>query len=149
IVWAGRPTHNNDLNRSMRLGEFAPIAALDGVALLSLQKGEGQKAIAEYYGRAPLLNLGAEIDDFLDTMSIIDLIDVVVTVDTAIAHLAAAMGKPAWILLPLAPDWRWLLERADSPWYPSARLFRQRSAGDWSGVMRDVAKALSELGPGE
>jgi tetratricopeptide (TPR) repeat protein len=149
IVWAGRPTHNNDLNRSMRLGEFAPIAALDGVALLSLQKGEGQKAIAEYYGRAPLFNLGAEVDDFLDTMSIIDLIDVVVTVDTAIAHLAAAMGKPAWILLPLAPDWRWLLERADSPWYPSARLFRQRSAGDWSGVMREVAKALSELGPGE
>jgi tetratricopeptide (TPR) repeat protein len=149
IAWAGRPTHNNDLNRSMRLGEFAPIAALEGVALLSLQKGEGQKAIAEYYGRAPLFNLGAEVDDFLDTMSIIDLLDIVVTVDTAIAHLAAAMGKPVWILLPLAPDWRWLLERADSPWYPSARLFRQRSAGDWSGVMRDVAKALSELGPGE
>jgi len=149
IAWAGRPTHNNDLNRSMRLGEFAPIAALEGVALLSLQKGEGRKAIAEYYGRAPLFNLGAEVDDFLDTMSIIDLLDIVVTVDTAIAHLAAAMGKPVWILLPLAPDWRWLLERADSPWYPSARLFRQRSAGDWSGVMRDVAKALSELGPGE
>ena len=143
IAWAGRPTHNNDLNRSMRLLEFAPIAALDGIALLSLQKGEAQKAIAEYYGRAPLFNLGAEVGDFLDTMSIIDLLDVVVTVDTAIAHLAAAMGKPAFILLPLAPDWRWLLERTDSPWYPSARLFRQRSAGDWSGVMREVAQALA------
>jgi hypothetical protein len=149
IAWAGRPTHNNDLNRSMRLCEFAPLAALDGVALISLQKGDGQKAIAEYYGRAPLFNLGAEVSDFLDTMSIIDLMDVVVTVDTAVAHLAAAMGKPAFILLPLAPDWRWLLERADSPWYPSARLFRQRSPGDWGNVMRHVAKALSEPSPRE
>lgn len=147
IAWAGRSTHNNDLNRSMRLREFAPIAALDRVALLSLQKGEGQKAIAEYYGRAPLFNLGAEVTDFLDTMSIIDLTDVVVTVDTAIAHLAAAMGKPAFILLPFAPDWRWLLERTDSPWYPSARLFRQRSAGDWGSVMGDAAKAVAEIGP--
>jgi hypothetical protein len=145
IAWAGRPTHNNDLNRSMRLGEFDPIAALDRVALISLQKGPGQKVIAEYYGRAPLLNLGAEVDDFLDTMSIIDLLDVVITVDTAIAHLAAAMGKAVWILLPFAPDWRWLLERTDSPWYPSARLFRQRFAGDWGGVMRDVAEAFAEF----
>jgi tetratricopeptide (TPR) repeat protein len=147
IAWAGRPTHANDLNRSMRLSEFAPIAARDGVALISLQKGAGQKAIAEYYGRAPLFNLGAEVENFVDTMSIIELLDVVVTVDTAIAHLAAAMGKPAWILLPFAPDWRWLLERADSPWYPSARLFRQRSPGDWGGVMEEVTKALSEIRP--
>ena len=149
IAWAGRPTHNNDLNRSMRLDEFAPIAALDRVALISLQKGEGQKAIAGYYGRAPLFTLGAEVTDFLDTMSIIDIMDVVVTVDTAVAHLAAAMGKPTFILLPFAPDWRWLLERADSPWYPSARLFRQRSAGDWRGVMQDAAKAVSALSPRE
>ncbi len=145
IAWAGRPTHNNDLNRSMRLSEFAPIAALEGVALVSLQKGAGQPAIADYYGRAPLFNLGAEVDDFADTMSVLDLMDVVVTVDTAVAHLAGAMGKPAWIVLPFAPDWRWLLERTDSPWYPSARLFRQASAGDWGGVMEQVAKALSEL----
>ena len=135
IAWAGRPTHNNDLNRSMGLAEFAPIAALDGVALISLQKGAGQKAIAEYYGRAPLFNLGAEVDDFVDTMSIIGLMDVVVTVDTSIAHLAAAMGKPIWILLPFAPDWRWLLEREDSPWYPTVRLFRQARPRDWAGVL--------------
>ncbi|MBV9567342.1 MAG: tetratricopeptide repeat protein [Hyphomicrobiales bacterium] len=147
IAWAGRSTHNNDLNRSMKLSDFGAIAALEGIALISLQKGIGQTAIADYYGRAPLLNLGAEVDDFLDTMSIIDTLDAIITVDTAIAHLAAAMGKTVWILLPFAPDWRWLLERSDTPWYPSARLFRQRSPGEWNGVMQAVAKALSALRP--
>ncbi|MBV8767580.1 MAG: hypothetical protein JO094_01670, partial [Hyphomicrobiales bacterium] len=84
--------------------------------------------------------------NFLDTMAIIDALDVVVTVDTAIAHLAGAMGKAVWILLPFAPDWRWLLARSDSPWYPSARLFRQGSPGDWKGVMEHVAGAVSALG---
>jgi len=118
IVWAGRPTHNNDLNRSMSLSALAPIAALDGIALISLQKVPAQSAIADYFDRAPLLNLGAEIADFVDTMAIIETLDLVVTVDTAVAHLAGAMGKPVWILLPYAPDWRWLLERSDSPWVP-------------------------------
>jgi Flp pilus assembly protein TadD len=146
IAWAGRPTHNNDLNRSMPLAEFAPIAALEGVALISLQKGPGKTAIADYFGRAPLLNLGAEIADFVDTMSIIEMLDVVVTVDTAVAHLAAAMGKPVWILLPYAPDWRWLLERRDSPWYPTVRLFRQAMPGDWGSVFRQVTDVLSNTG---
>jgi Flp pilus assembly protein TadD len=144
IVWAGRPTHNNDLNRSMSLSAFAPIAALDGISLVSLQKGPAQNAIADYFDRAPLLNLGAEIADFVDTMAIIETLDLVVTVDTAVAHLAAAMGKPVWILLPYAPDWRWLLERSDSPWYPTVRLFRQPSPGDWDSVARGVGEALSE-----
>jgi tetratricopeptide (TPR) repeat protein len=144
IVWAGRPTHNNDLNRSMSLSAFAPIAALDGVSLVSLQKGPAQGAIADYFDRAPLLNLGAEIVDFVDTMSIIETLDLVITVDTAVAHLAAAMGKQVWIMLPHAPDWRWLLERSDSPWYPTARLFRQPSPGDWGTVARRVGEALSE-----
>jgi Tfp pilus assembly protein PilF len=144
IVWAGRPTHNNDLNRSMSLSAFAPIAALDGISLVSLQKGPAQNAIADYFDRAPLLNLGAEIADFVDTMAIIETLDLVVTVDTAVAHLAAAMGKRVWILLSYAPDWRWLLERSDSPWYPTARLFRQPSPGDWCSVARQVGEALSE-----
>jgi Flp pilus assembly protein TadD len=144
IVWAGRPTHNNDRNRSMSLSTFAPIAALDGISLVSLQKGPGQSATADYFERAPLLNLGAEIADFADTMAVVEALDLVVTVDTAVAHLAGAMGKPAWILLPYAPDWRWLLERRDSPWYPTARLFRQPSPGDWNSVAREVANALSE-----
>jgi hypothetical protein len=144
IVWAGRPTHNNDLNRSVSLSTFAPIAALGGISLVSLQKGPAQSAIADYSDRAPLLNLGAEIADFVDTMAIIETLDLVITVDTAVAHLAGAMGKPVWILLPYAPDWRWLLERSDSPWYPTARLFRQRSPGDWDSVARAVAEAIFE-----
>jgi hypothetical protein len=147
IAWAGRPTHNNDLNRSMSLSAFAPIAALDGISLVALQKGPGQSAIADYSDRAPLLNLGAEIADFADTMAIIETLDLVVTVDTVLAHLAGAMGKAVWILLPYAPDWRWLLERSDSPWYPTARLLRQPTPGDWDSVAREVAVALSERMP--
>ena len=146
IVWAGRPTHNNDLNRSMSLSAFAPIAALDGITLVSLQKGQAQGAIGDYFDRAPLLNLGAEIVDFVDTMSVIEELDLVVTVDTAVAHLAAAMGKPAWIMLSYAPDWRWLLERSDSPWYPAVRLFRQPSPADWDTVARRIGEALFEAG---
>jgi len=144
IVWAGRPTHKNDRNRSMNLSTLAPIAALDGISLVSLQKGSGQGAMADYFERAPLLNLGAEIADFADMMAVVEALDLIVTVDTAVAHLAGAMGKPVWILLPYSPDWRWLLERRDSPWYPAARLFRQPSPGDWNSVVREVANALSE-----
>jgi Tetratricopeptide repeat/Glycosyltransferase family 9 (heptosyltransferase) len=143
IVWAGRPTHNNDPNRSATLASFGPLAELEGTALISLQKGAGQVDIGGYFGRAPLLNLGGEIADFGDSMAIIDELDLIVTVDTAVAHLAGAMGKPVWIVLPYAPDWRWLLGRTDSPWYPSVRLFRQSRAGDWSGVMQQVAEALT------
>jgi Tfp pilus assembly protein PilF len=145
IVWAGRPAHNNDANRSINLAELGRIAETDGIALVSLQKGVGQAAIATYFGRAPLLNLGALVAGFADTMAIIETLDLVVTVDTAVAHLAGAMGKPVWIMLPHAPDWRWLLDRNDSPWYPTARLFRQPRAGDWSTVARLVAERLSQL----
>jgi Tfp pilus assembly protein PilF len=145
IVWAGRPAHNNDINRSASLADLAPIAAVDHIALISLQKGSPQNAIANYFHRAPLFNLGAAIETFDDTMAIIEALDLVVTVDTAVAHLAGAMGKPVWILLPYAPDWRWLLNRNDSPWYPTARLFRQSRPGDWTTVARDAAVALCEL----
>jgi len=146
IVWAGRPTHRNDFNRSTRLAALAPIAALDDIALVSLQKGAEQAAIAARFDRAPLLNVAAEIEDFVDTMAVVAALDLVVTVDTSVAHLAGAMGRPVWILLPYAPDWRWLLDRSDSPWYPSARLFRQWSPGDWDGLARQVAQALSAPG---
>jgi hypothetical protein len=143
IVWAGRPTHSNDSNRSATLAAFGPLAELDATALISLQKGPGQAAIGGYFGQAPLVNLGAEIADFLDTIAIIEGLDLLVTVDTAVAHLAGAMGKPVWVMLPFAPDWRWLLDRGDSPWYPTARLFRQSLAGDWGSAMRQVVEALS------
>ncbi len=142
IAWAGRPTHRNDRRRSIRLALLAPLAALPGVALVSLQKGAAQAEIGGYWGHAPLLNLGPEIRDFGDTMAILECLERVVTVDTAVAHLAGAMGKPVSIMLPYAPDWRWLTDRSDSPWYPSAELFRQSAERRWEPVVAAVAEAL-------
>jgi hypothetical protein len=147
IAWAGRPTHSNDDNRSARLATFAPLAALPEVTLVSLQKGDAQAQIGGFWGRAPLLNLGPEIRDYGDTMAIVDALDLIVTVDTSVGHLAGAMGKPVWIMLPYAPDWRWLLERSDSPWYPTVRLFRQSASRDWQPVMAAIAEELSGLNP--
>jgi hypothetical protein len=144
IVWAGRPTHNNDRNRSATLSAFAPIAALPGIALVCLQKPPAADQAGRYFGRAPLVNIGAEIGGYDDTMGLLENLDLLVTVDTSVGHLAGAMGRPTWIMLPRAPDWRWLLDRSDSPWYPSVRLFRQRSAGQWNDVTTDIAEAISD-----
>jgi hypothetical protein len=114
--------------------------------LVSLQKGAAQAQIGSYWEPAPLINLGPEIRDYGDTMAIVEALDLLVTVDTSVAHLAGAMGKPVWIMLPYAPDWRWLLGRSDSPWYPSARLFRQSVTRNWQPVMGAIAAAIrSEL----
>jgi tetratricopeptide (TPR) repeat protein len=144
IVWAGRPTHNNDRRRSAALAIFAPLFNLSRVALVSLQKGPSSDQTGKYFGRAPLINLGAEIKDYDDTMAIMENLDIVVTVDTSVGHLAAALGRPVWILLATAPDWRWLMERSDTPWYPTVRLFRQTVARQWTDVMQRVAVALRE-----
>ena len=144
IVWAGRPTHNNDRRRSATLAAFAPLFALPRVALVSLQKGPSTDQTGKYFGRAPLINLGTEIETYDDTMAIMACLDVVVTVDTSVGHLAAAMGRPAWVMIATAPDWRWLLERSDTPWYPTMRLFRQTVARQWSDVMERVAAGLRE-----
>ncbi len=146
VIWAGRPTHNNDRNRSALLSDFAPLGALPNVALLALQKGPKTGQSGEWWGRAPLINLGAEIQDYDDTMAILQNIERLVTVDTSVAHLAGAMGRPVWIMLPRAPDWRWLLEREDSPWYPSVRLFRQSMVRRWDDVTQRIAQALREVG---
>jgi hypothetical protein len=144
IVWAGRPTHNNDRRRSSKLADFSPLAALPGVALVSLQKGPSADQAGRYFGRAPLINIGAEVRDYDDTMALLECLDLVVTVDTSVGHLAAAMGKPVWILLATSPDWRWLLGRQDSPWYPTVRLFRQTQPRVWGDVFQRVAAALKE-----
>ena len=144
IVWAGRPTHNNDRRRSSKLADFAPIAALPGVALISLQKGPTAAQAGSYFGRAPLINIGAEVKDYADTMALLECLDLVITVDTSVGHLTAAMGKPVWILLATSPDWRWLLNRADTPWYPTVRLFRQTVPRQWSDVFQSVAAALAD-----
>ena len=143
VTWAGRPTHNNDFNRSLRLAELAPLAALDGVVLLALQKGPGQAQVSGYFGRAPLLNLGPELHDYDDTMAVMECLDLLVTVDTSVAHLAGAMGRPAEMMVPFAPDWRWLLDRSDTPWYPSLTLHRQQRPGDWTGVVAAIARRLA------
>ncbi|MBV9861669.1 MAG: glycosyltransferase family protein [Alphaproteobacteria bacterium] len=145
IVWAGRPTHRNDRKRSVELGLFAPLARLPRVALVSLQKGPAQRQIGTYWGRAPLLNLGPEIRDYADTIAALECLDLVVAVDTSIVHVAGAMGKPVWIMLPYAPDWRWLLGRSDSPWYPTARLFRQSEDRQWPPVMATIASEAAAL----
>jgi hypothetical protein len=144
LVWAGRPTHGNDFNRSMTLGGLSEIAALGNVALISLQMGAATAQIGHYFGRAPLVNLGAEIEGFADTMAILDGLDCLVTVDTGVAHLAGAMGKPTFVLLPYAPDWRWLLGRSDSPWYPTVELFRQTRPGSWAEPVSALAGRLGK-----
>jgi tetratricopeptide (TPR) repeat protein len=142
LVWAGRPTHKNDKKRTLKLAQFAPLFAREDIAIITVQKGDSIAQVGGYYGRAALVNLGPEIGDFLDTMAILQSVNRLVTIDTSVAHVAGASGVPSSLVLPFAPDWRWLLNREDSPWYPSIRIFRQQRPYDWSGVIERVAAAL-------
>lgn len=146
IVWAGSTDHLNDHNRSIPLRDFLQIVQ-PGLQFYALQTAlrEGDKRVLKRYPQ--VRQFTASIRDFNDTAALINLMDIVITVDTAVAHLAGAMGKPVWVLLPYSPDWRWLLDRNDSPWYPTARLFRQAAIGDWSSVLGEVSQALRELNP--
>ena len=146
LVWTGSKGHKNDHRRSIALARLLPPLAGAGVSLVSLQKEVGAEDRALIARDGHLHHWGDDIADFADTAALVSLMDIVVTVDTSVAHLAGALGKPVWILLPFAPDWRWMLQREDSPWYPTARLFRQSSLGDWDGVIAHVARRLSELG---
>jgi tetratricopeptide (TPR) repeat protein len=143
IVWAGNPDHGNDRRRSCGLEDFAALGAIRDIAWFGLQKGRDQERRS--CGSFTLDPLGAEIGDFADTAAILTHLDLVIAIDTAIVHLAGAMGKPVWTLLAFATDWRWLLRRDDSPWYPTMRLFRQPAAGDWAAVFADVARELRAL----
>jgi tetratricopeptide (TPR) repeat protein len=138
LVWRGRSDHRNDRNRSIPAGTLAPLTGLPA-GWVSLQQGATP---AELAALGPIRHLGDSFPDLQDAAEAIAALDLVITVDTALAHLAGALGKKVWILLPLAPDWRWLTERLDSPWYPGARLFRQTRAGDWAAVIAAVAAAL-------
>ncbi len=142
LVWAGRPTHKNDKKRSLKLAQFGPIFARDDVAVITVQKGDQIAQAGGYYGHAPLVNLGPEIEDFLDTMAILKHVDRLVTIDTSVAHVAGASNVPTSIVLPYAPDWRWLLHREDTPWYPAMRLYRQSVPYQWDDVIRRVAADL-------
>lgn len=144
ISWAGRPTHRNDTNRSSGFKHFIEILGLPGMSVFSLQKGGASANIKEYGCEALVTDLGERIRDFSDTAAVIGQLDLVITVDTALAHLAGAMGKPVWVAVPFAPDWRWMRDIETSPWYPSMRLFRQKRYGAWEGVFGDIRRALRD-----
>jgi tetratricopeptide (TPR) repeat protein len=144
IVWAGNPDHKNDRNRSVDLGLFAPLLDVEGCVFHSLQVGPGEDDIERLGLGDRIVDTGRKLSDFADTARAIEQMDLVISVDTAVVHLSGALAKPVWTLLPLVPDWRWLLDRGDSPWYPTMRLFRQTALGDWQGVFRNVETALLE-----
>ncbi|MHB1939100.1 MAG: tetratricopeptide repeat protein, partial [Acidobacteriaceae bacterium] len=145
IVWAGRPTHPNDRNRSCPVSWFLPLSQLPQVSVFGLQKGERNADLRSNPGGSLITDLTPLIGDFSDTAAAISRLDLIITVDTSVAHLAGALGKPVWVLLPTPPDWRWLRDRDDSPWYPSMRLFRQPTPGDWGSVFQQVLQALERL----
>ena len=142
LVWAGRPSHPDDRQRSTGLAVFAPLGRIPDLRLFSLQTGEAAAQATSPPAGLSLHPLTPWPGSFAHTAAVIDRLDLVITVDTAVAHLAGALGKPVWTLLPFAPDWRWLTAREDSPWYPTMRLFRQEHPGDWAGVVERVATAL-------
>jgi len=144
IVWAGNPKHRKNMQRSCGLSQFLPLLDVSGVSFYSLQK-ELSDADRALLNVTPIVDLSPHFGDLADTAAAIAKLDLVITVDTAVAHLAGALGKPVWILLAFSPDWRWLLDREDSPWYPTARLFRQHQRGDWEDVFDRVAQALGAL----
>jgi tetratricopeptide (TPR) repeat protein len=142
FVWAGNPGHVNDAARSLALAQFAPLAVLcDKVQFLSLQKGP--RAAQTASAPLPLTDLAPELHDFADTAALLQHLDLLITADTAAAHLAGALGRPVWCLIPFRPDWRWQIGRDDSPWYPTMRLFRQPTIGDWASVIERITRELA------
>jgi tetratricopeptide (TPR) repeat protein len=145
LVWRGNPVHANDVNRSLPgLSTLAPLWSVPGVTFFSLQKGQDEAFMPP--AAQPITALGNEIFDFTDTAAIVALLDLVICVDTSIAHIAGAMGRPCWVLLPaFGIDWRWLKAREDSPWYASLRLFRQSVPDDWAPTVERIRDALTRL----
>jgi hypothetical protein len=140
LAWSGNPAHGNDRNRSIPLAMLTPLLGRDA-AFVSLQK-DPRLADAELFAQAAIAPFPTSIADFADTAALIQGLDLVITVDTSVAHLAAALGRPTWVLIPRFPDWRWGTDRTDSPWYPTLRLFRQTDFGRWDEVVAEVGAAL-------
>jgi tetratricopeptide (TPR) repeat protein len=145
IVWKGSPFHANDRNRSCRLEQFLPLMKMPRIQWYGLQKGPGAEEVHQIESPFKMDNLGEELGDFGDTAAVLKNLDLLISVDTAVVHLAGAMGKTVWTLLPFAPDWRWQLNRDDSPWYPTMRLYRQPARGDWTSVIEQVANDLRQM----
>ena len=145
IAWAGNPDFGGDGDRSVLLQNILPVTRIDGTECFSLQKDlrAGDDEVLD--ANPHIVRVDKEINDFQDTAAIMMGLDLVISSDTSIVNLAGALGRPVWVLLPFMPDWRWLLDRNDTPWYPTARLFRQVNAGDWTTVLDDVCAALKHL----
>lgn len=141
IVWAGNPQHGNDRNRSLPFAALAPLWNIPGIRWYSLQVGE-RRADLDAAPLGVIEDLSPSLEDFAETAAALSQLDLVLTVDTSVAHLAGAIGHPAWVMLPFVPDWRWLMGRQDSPWYPSVRLFRQAQRGAWGSVIHSIAASL-------
>jgi tetratricopeptide (TPR) repeat protein len=147
LVWAGNPSHQRNAFRSMPLNEFSPLANIPYIQFISLQKGIAAQEAKSSSDFTNLLNLDSELNDFSDTAAAITNLDLVITVDTATAHLAGALGKPVWTLVYFPAEWRWLESRNDSPWYPSMRLYRQQQTGKWDSLIQEIAQALRSFSP--
>jgi hypothetical protein len=145
IAWAGSPVHTNDVNRSTRLADFAPLAQAGNVTFYSMQKGDAARQATHPPAGMKLIDISADLTDFSETAAAVTCMDLVIAVDTAPVHIAGVIGKSVWVLLAFMPDWRWLLDRSDTPWYPSMRFFRQKALGDWPGAIREAAEALKQL----
>jgi ADP-heptose:LPS heptosyltransferase len=144
LVWAGSKAHSNDRNRSCPFATLAPLLELPDIAWFSLQQGEASKDLDAHAGGERVVALAASAS-LVDTAALVAELDLVLSVDTSIAHLAGAMGRRCWLLLPFAPDWRWMLDRDDTPWYPATRLFRQPRLRDWPSVVARIADELRAL----
>lgn len=151
LAWAGQPKHQNDRNRSLKLEVLRPLLDVAGIEWFSLQKGDGaEEQLAPFNessssaGAPQVVALGPLFSNFNDTAHAVSRLDLVISVDTSVAHLAGAMDIPLWLLIPFVPDWRWQLERCDSPWYPSAKLFRQPEPGNWTAVVASMARTLAD-----
>ena len=149
VAWQGGKAGRIDIGRSFALTEFFRLSRLPNVRLISLQKGEGVEQLRDMPEGMAVETLGADFDvgadAFLDAAAVMENVDLVITSDTSVAHLAGALGRPVWVALKYAPDWRWMLDRTESRWYPTMRLFRQRTMDDWKGVFSEIESALGEL----
>ena len=141
LAWAGHARHANDRNRSIDLALLEPLLACEGFSFVSIQRDQRGDDATRLW-RLGITDFGSRLEDMADTAAVLALTDLLISVDTSVVHLAGAMGKEAWAMLPFTPDWRWTLMSERSPWYPTVRLFRQRAPGDWPNVIATVRDAL-------
>jgi tetratricopeptide (TPR) repeat protein/precorrin-6B methylase 2 len=145
LVWGGNPTHLQDSTRSISLSLLSPLASIDRINLISLQKGAASKQLEAFEAKSAIDDWAPMLDTFADTADAVATLDLVISVDTSVAHLAGALEKPLWVLLPTPAEWRWMDDRSDSDWYPTATLFRQRTRGDWASVITEVVAELTSI----